>query len=416
MNGYDFDVIVIGGGPAGATAAALVAQQGHRTLLLERSPQPAFKVGESLMPATYWTLDRLGLLAAMRQSAHPVKRSVQFFSADGQATTPFYFEDHDPHESSRTWQVLRSDFDRMLLGRAAELGAEVRFGEVVEEILFEADRAVGVQLRGSGNGDRTMLSSRVVVDATGQRALLARQLDILTPQPCLQHAAFFSHFAGAQLDSGRDAGATLIYHTESRRSWFWFIPLPSQRVSVGVVGNVDYLIRERQGDPQAVFEEELARCPALAPRLESAEQLRPMQVIKDYSYGVERMAGDGWVTVGDAAGFIDPIYSTGVFLALKSGEMAADAIDEALTRDDLSGERLGSFVAEFRDGMEAMAQLVYAFYSPEFSFADFLRAYPDCRGELVGLLMGNVYRRPVDRLLTALREQLVPSVAEGTAS
>ena len=174
MQQHDIDVIVMGGGPAGATVAALVAQSGYRTVLLERAPEPAFKVGESLMPATYWTLDRLGVLEQMRQSSNPVKGSVQFFSADGRATTPFYFADHDPHESSSTWQVLRSDFDGMLLDRAAECGAEVRFGHSVLEILFQDDRAVGVRL-GNGKGAASEISSRVVVDATGQRAVLARQ-------------------------------------------------------------------------------------------------------------------------------------------------------------------------------------------------------------------------------------------------
>lgn len=407
MKKKDYDLVVMGGGPAGAVTAALVAQAGHRTALFERAPQPAFKVGESLMPATYWTLQRLDLLDKMRQSANPVKGSVQFFSADGRAATPFYFEDHDPHESSRTWQVLRSDFDGMLLDRAAECGAEVRFGHAVQEILFEDDQAVGVRIS-DGNGSATDVSARVVVDATGQRAVIARQLAILEPEPCLQHTAFYTHFAGARLDTGRDAGATLIYHTESERSWFWFIPLPDERVSVGVVGSVEHLIRGRQSDPQRVFEEELQKCAALQPRIEPARQLLPMKAIKDYSYSVDRVAGHGWVAVGDAAGFIDPIYSTGVFLALKSGEMAADALCAALDENDVSGDKLGAFESDLRQGMHAMSQLVFAFYTPSFSFGKFLKAHPDCRGQLVDLLMGNVFRRPVDDLLRALQEELAP--------
>jgi flavin-dependent dehydrogenase len=173
-----------------------------------------------------------------------------------------------------------------------------------------------------------------------------------------------------------------------------------------VVGSVDYLIRQRQGDPEEVFQEELRKCPALMPRLDGARQLLPMQAIKDYSYKVDRLTGDGWVAIGDAAGFIDPIYSTGVFLALKSGEMAADAIVAGLTEDDLSAQVLGAFEAELRQGMHAMSQLVYAFYTPSFSFGKFLRAHPECRGELVDLLMGNVFRRSVDRLLVALQKEL----------
>ena len=150
---------------------------------------------------------------------------------------------------------------------------------------------------------------------------------------------------------------------------------------------------------------------ALVPRLESASQLLPMQAIKDYSYNVDRLTGDGWVAIGDAAGFIDPIYSTGVFLALKSGEMAADAIVAGLAADDLSARKLGAFEVELRQGMDAMSQLVYAFYSPNFSFGRFLRAHPECRGELVDLLMGNVFRRSVDRLLVALQDELSSEAA-----
>lgn len=405
MNESAFDVVVMGGGPAGAVTAALVARAGYTTLVVERAAEPGFKVGESLMPATYWTLDRLGVLDEMRQSAFPVKGSVQFYSADGRATTPFYFSEHDPHESSHTWQVLRSDFDAMLLKRAMADGAEVRFGTSVKEVVFEGNHAVGVRIRGADGGTE-MIAGRVVVDATGQRALLARQLHILENEPCLQHASFFTHLSGAQRDGGRDAGATLILHTEGRKSWFWFIPLPGDRVSVGVVGSVDYLIRDRDEAPQAVLDAELSRCPALQSRLAHAERLMPVQVIKDYSYNIDRMAGDGWVAVGDAGGFIDPIYSTGVFVALKSGEMAADAICAGLERNDVSATALGVFESELRQATEAMSQLVFAFYSPAFSFGKFLENHPDCHGELVDLLMGNVFHRPVDRLIAALQEEM----------
>ena len=401
----EYDVVIAGGGPAGATVAALVARGGYRVLLLERSPAARFKIGESLMPATYWIFQRLGLLDTMRESAFPVKGSVQFFSADGRAATPFYFEDHDPHESSRTWQVLRSDFDRILVDLATAEGAEIRPGVSVKRVLFADDKATGLEVKNE-DGALEQISSRVVVDATGQSSLLARQLGILEPEPLLRHASYFTHFEGAVRGQGRDAGATLILHTETRKSWFWFIPLPDDRVSVGVVGPVDYLVGGRDADPERVFQEELSHCPALQERLGSARQLLPVKVIRDYSYSVRSFAGEGWVLVGDAAGFIDPIYSSGVYLALVSGEMAADAICDALENTDFSPQRLGAFEPDLRRGMEAMAKLVFAFYSPEFSFGAFLKRYPDCRGQLVDLLMGNVFRRPVDELLAALDASL----------
>ncbi len=289
----------------------------------------------------------------------------------------------------------------MLLDNAAEQGVDVRFGVGLREVLFDGERAVGARLEPAA-GEPIEVASRVLVDATGQSAFLARRLGLLDTEPCLRNASFFSHYTGAIRDSGIDEGATLILHTDNRKAWFWFIPLPGDVVSVGVVGPVDYLVRGRDGDPETVFAEELERCPALAPRLAPARRVMPVRAIRDFSYKSRRLAGDGWVLAGDAFGFIDPIYSTGVFLALKSGEMAADAIHDALAAGDPSAERLGRFEPELRAGMEALRKLVYAFYDPRFSFAEFLRRHPGCRRQLVSMLVGNVYRDPIDELLAAL--------------
>ncbi|MCP4202575.1 MAG: NAD(P)/FAD-dependent oxidoreductase [bacterium] len=400
----EYDAVVAGGGPAGATAATLIAQRGCKTLLIERSPAPEFKVGESLMPATYWIFERLGVLDQMKASRFPKKYSVQFFSSDGKASTPFYFRDHDAHESSQTWQVLRSEFDQMLLDNAVAQGVEVRRGVTLKDVLFDGDRAVGARVS-TGDDDPIDLASRVFVDATGQRAFLAGKLGLLDIEPSLKNAAFFSHFKGGYRDSGVDEGATIIFHTDERKSWFWSIPLPDDTVSVGVVGDISHLILGRSRDPQTVFEEELAHCPAIAARIDGAGQAMPMRAIRDFSYSSARSAGNGWVLAGDAVGFIDPVYSTGVFLALKSGEMAADSICSSLEAGDLSAQSLGSHIECYRHGVDAMRQLVYAFYDPEFSFARFLARYPGCKGELVDLLVGNVYRKPLDRIRAALAEE-----------
>lgn len=423
-----YDVVVVGGGPAGATAAALIAAAGRSVLLLEKAAEPRFKVGESLMPATWWTLERLGVIERMAESAFPAKYSVQFFASDGRPSAPFYFFETDDHESSRTWQVLRADFDRLLLDNAAEKGVEVVYGAAVSEVLFESgddggSRAVGVRASfsggrasGDGSGDggaRRDIAARVVVDATGQSALIARSLGLKKINPRLRHASYFTHFEGARRDRGIDEGATLILHTESKDCWFWFIPLPDDRASVGVVGPVEKLVAN--GDPQAVFDEQLERCPAVAERLTAARQARQVQVAKDFSYLATRVAGDGWVLAGDALGFLDPIYSSGVFLALKSGEMAADAVVSALAADDPSAERLGAFADEYLKGMKAIRELVYSFYDPEFSFARFLRRFPEAREPVVDLLTGNVFRKPVAPLLDAL-EAYRTATAEPSAS
>lgn len=403
----DYDVITIGGGPGGAAAATLLAQRGHRVLLLERAPVPRFKIGESLMPATYGTLERLGVLPLLKDSHFPKKYSVQFFNRKGKASSPFYFMETDPCESSQTWQVLRSEFDALLLDNAAAQGVEVRRGATVKDVLFdpeESERAVGVRVQPAGQPELE-ISCRVVVDASGQSSLIARKLGLRQQDPELKKAAYFTHFEGALRDPGLDEGATLVLHTEEAKSWFWYIPLPDDRVSVGVVGSLDYLVAGRPGDPQQVFDEEVERCPALKARLAGASQLFPVQATRDFSYRSSRIAGDGWVLVGDAFGFLDPIYSSGVFLALKSGELAADSIHEALRDGDLSGARLGAFGPDFAAGMEAMRKLVYAFYEDGFSFAGFLKRFPEHRLSIVHLLVGNLFH-PTGELFKDMSEMV----------
>lgn len=411
-----YDAIVVGGGPAGATAATLVAQEGHDVLLLERERFPRFKIGESLIPAVRPTLDRLGMVESLQESDFPKKYSVQFFGGSGKASAPFYFSETEGEEQSQTWQVRRADFDAMMLDNAREKGVHVVEGASVKEVLFdEADdpgdaeqparsRARGVRLR---VGDETReIASRVVVDATGQRALISRQLGLRTTDPELRQASIFTHFEGGLRDEGIDEGATLILQTRDKSSWFWYIPLPDDVVSVGVVGQVDYLIQGRDGSPQEIFDQELAICPGLQPRLENAKQLWDPKVLNEFSYMASRPAGPGWVLCGDALGFLDPMYSTGVLLALRSGEFAADCVIDALGRDDLSAGRLGAFVPRFLGGMDAFRRLVYAFYDKDFSFGRFLRRHPEHRRAIVSILVGDVFDQDFEPLFRDLGQMI----------
>ena len=409
MNAHlNHDLIVIGGGPAGSTVATLVAEQGHRVLLLEREAEPKFKIGESLIPATYWTFKRLGMLEKLQASHFPQKYSVQFYSRTGKASSPFYFFQTNPHESAVTWQVLRSEFDEMLLDNAKEKGVEVVHGVSVREVLFEGDTATGVVVQ-AANRSREILNATVIVDSTGQRSLIGKQLNLNTTEPNLKMASLFTHYEGGHRDDGIDEGATLILHTKTKDSWFWSIPLPYDRTSIGVVGELDYLLQNRRDangklDAQQIFTEELSKCTPLQQRLEGAKQLFPIQSTKDFSYRASRIAGNHWVLVGDAFGFLDPVYSTGLFLALKSGEMAADTIIEAFRKDDFSEKQLGSFGTEFVKGMEAFRKLVYAFYTKEFSFARFLSQYPEHQGGIVDILSGDVFRKDVTHIFPAMAE------------
>ncbi len=401
-----YDAVVIGAGPAGSTAATLVAKAGHRVLQLERANFPRFKVGESLIPATYDVLRRLGMLPRLRGGRFVEKHSVQFYSGDGRAGRPFYFHETDPSERSQTWQVLRSEFDQMMLENARQHGVEAQEGVGVRQVLFdEQQRAVGVEAR-FADGEQRRFSARVVIDASGQRSLLARKLGLRVTDERLKMASIFTHFEGGQRDPGIDEGATLICHSEGSKSWLWYIPMPDNMVSVGVVGPIPHLIHGRQGNPQQVLDEEIARCPGVQPRLVGARQALEVKVLNDFSYVSSQLAGDGWVLAGDAFGFLDPMYSTGVLLALKSGEMAGDAVAAALSQGDTSAARLGGFEATLRGGLNAFRRLIFAFYSPKFSFGRFLKRFPEHRPQVVDILVGDVFERDFERFFHDLEGML----------
>ena len=398
-----YDVVVIGGGPAGATVGALVAAAGHRVLIVERTKFPRFHIGESLMPESYWTFERLGMLPKLKNSDFVKKYSVQFVNASGKESQPFYFDEMNPHECSQTWQVVRSEFDRMMLDNAAERGATVWQEANVTDVTLEPSpdgglpRATGIVVQHKCEAAPHRIAAKVVVDATGTNALLSRKLGIRKPDPKLRKCSIFAHYKGARRDAGKNEGATLVLSLRNNEGWFWYIPLPDDIVSVGVVGELDYLVNGR-GTPEQTLDEEIRNCPGLDDRMTDAVRVSPVHVLSDFTYRANRCAGDGWVLVGDAFGFLDPIYSSGVFLALKSGEMAADAINEALAKGDTSGEQLGKWGHTLGDGMQAIRKLVYAFYTSGFSFGQFMRAHPEYKKNLVDLLIGDVFRPEVNAI------------------
>ncbi len=408
----NYDVIIIGGGPAGTTTAALTAEHGHRVLLLERSLFPRFHVGESLIPETYWPLKRLGLIEALKQSEFPKKYSVQFVSDGHKESAPFYFDEHNPHECSVTWQVVRGEFDEMLLQTALNRGAVVRTDGQVLDVHFDGDQATGVRVQlGEGSNKSTRdLRAKVIVDATGQSAFLANRLGLKMPDQKLKMGTVWSYYRGAHRDPGKDAGATLIMQTEGKKSWFWYIPLRDDVVSVGCTGPLNSMFSKDRGSAEEVFQEELVRCPALERRLQHATQETEFFTTKDFSYRAKQAAGPGWLLVGDAFGFIDPVYSSGVYLALKSGELAADAIHDSLKKNNLTAESIGCWQAEYVHGLEMFRKLVYAFYTPDFSFAKFLKAHPKFKGHLVDILIGNVFRPGLEDMFEAMGDVAPPDM------
>jgi flavin-dependent dehydrogenase len=406
------DVVVIGGGPSGSTAATLIAEQGHAVQLLEREHFPRYHIGESLIPETFWVLDRLGMLDKLRGSRFVNKHSVQFVSEHGRLSEPFYFADHKPHECSRTWQVLRQDFDKMMLDNAREHGVDVHEGTRVLEVLFEQGRAVGVRAVDEAGAVRE-IRCRVVVDAAGQSCMIQDRLGLREWDPVLKKAAVWTYWKGAYRDQGRDEGATMVMQTEGRKGWFWYIPLHDDVLSVGVVAPYDYLFSGRDSkDLEKIYFQEVEKCPGVKPRIATAERAGPFRAAKEYSYRSQQVAGDGWVLVGDAFGFLDPLYSSGVLLALKSGAYAAEAISEGLSRGDTSATQLGKWGPSFIAGMDRMRRLVCEFYDG-LNFGQFVRKHSDRKGLVTDVLIGDLFKPDIDELWPLLdqmkAEELKPT-------
>lgn len=414
MQATEEQVAVIGGGPAGATAATLIAQAGHQVHLFERESFPRFHIGESLMPETYWTFRRLGILDKMKQSGFQRKFSVQFVTESGKESAPFFFRDSRDHECSQTWQVTRSEFDAMLLENAREHGVKTSIGSRVLDVLFEGDQAVGLKVQ-HPDGSKQEIRTKVIVDASGQSSLISNRLKLREPDPNLRKASIWTYFKGGQRDEGLNEGATIVLHTEGKAGWFWYIPLAHDIVSVGVVSDLETLFGGELKDHEAIFYDQLEKCPGVKPRLENAQRCEGFRSTKDFSYHSKQVAGNGWVLVGDAFGFLDPIYSSGVFLALKSGEMAADAINEGFAKQDLSATQLSKWGPEFLQGMNRMKHLVYAFYEG-FNFGRFIRRYPECRKHITDLLIGDVFKDEVDEVLGPMEEVRKEMAAEAVAS
>jgi flavin-dependent dehydrogenase len=400
----DFDVIVVGGGPAGSALASILAREGRSVVVFEKDLFPRHHIGESLMPDTYWTFQRMGILDKLKQSPFVRKYSVGFANQAGKESRPFYFFEANHHESAVTWQVTRSVFDKMMIEHAAEQGASVHEGTPVSQVLFEGERAVGVEAR-MKDGSLQKFYSKVVVDATGQNAMLSNRFGWRVRDPKLKKAVLYSYYRGAHREADLNGGATLVLRTDfGSGGWFWYIPLEDDLTSIGVVADPDYLFKDRGKDLARIFDEEVEKCEPVRKRVEGAERADKIYSILDYSYRSKRCAGDGFILIGDAYGFLDPIYSSGVLLAFKMAELAADAIHEAFVRGDFSAERLGEFQPLLDRGIESMRKLVYAFYNEEFSFGKFLQRHPEHRNQIINILIGNVFKEGIDDVYEPMSE------------
>lgn len=390
----DVDVMVIGGGPAGSTVAALLAGRGFSVSVADKDRHPRFHIGESLLPLNLPLLDKLGVREAIDRIGMP-KWCAEFVSPqhDGK-TTVFPFARAWDKTIPYAYQVRRSDFDKVLLDNARAKGAEVVEGCRVEDVAFRPGERtiVRAQVKDGDAPAAFEWRARYVIDASGRDTFLANRLQTKQKNPRHASSALYGHFRNAVRNPGRDEGNITIYWFD--HGWFWFIPLADGTTSVGAVC-WPYYLRSRKSDPTTFFHETIALCPPLAARLKKAELIGPATATGNYTYRSTRTSGEGYLLVGDAFAFLDPVFSSGVYLAMSGAFFAADTVETALTNPTAARRALAEYDRKVRYGLAAFGWFVYRMTSP--SIRDLFMAPRNVlrvEEALLSLLAGDIFRNP----------------------
>src|SRR5215471_8035017 len=360
MSSSIYDVAIIGGGPAGSTAAALLARAGRRVIVFEREKFPRFHIGESLLPFSMKAFTRMGLHEKFLRAGFIKKYGGEIIGACSENGTKFYFKDGYCSQTDHAYQVTRGDFDKVLLDHARESGAHVHEQTAVEDIEFSSD---GIQLGVRSNGSFHSVRAQYLVDASGRTSVLGRQLKIKKTYDHLQKLSMFAHYDGVWRRDGIDGTLTVLVRAVDR--WFWLIPLSAERTSVGVVLDSE-TFRKSKLSAEDFLEQALAEQPTIAKRMINARRVSKVYLEADFSYRSERLHGDCWLLAGDAAGFIDPIFSSGVFLAVFSGERCADALNEVLDHPHRAKRLFAQYQRSLNRAMDVYLRFVDAWYTKEF--------------------------------------------------
>lgn len=377
-----YDVAIIGGGPAGSTAATLLARAGRRVIVIERESFPRFHIGESLLPYSMPTFERLGLRATMDRTFLP-KHGAELATSCGSREVRFHFKNGFRLAHTQAYQVERATFDKLLLDHARTNGAEVRESTIVESVAFDDEGATLQISRAAGP-----VRARYVIDASGRNTVIGTHFKLKQRYPTLNKFSVFAHWEGVTREPGIDGSLTRMVRGSDR--WFWMIPLGETRMSIGMVMDTADFRALRQA-PEEALEQAIAAEPTIMARMAAAERATPVHSTGDYSYRNSAFAGERWLLTGDAAGFIDPVFSTGVFLALASGEKAADAIEAALTNPAGRAKRFGQYEKNLDRVMNLYLRFVNSWYSHHFiEVITSPTAKFDLPGAINAVLAGNI--------------------------
>lgn len=410
MSEQNCDVLILGGGPAGSTAATFLSESGLAVAVLERESFPRFHVGESLLPHSLPLFERLGIHEQVKALPHTrVKPGAFFATADGSRLVDYRFAEALPPAIPHAYQVRRDEFDALLLSRAQKAGATVLHGWEAISPQWDSKRLSGVWVR-DPEGQQHLFRCRAFLDASGQKAFLATRMGWRFPYPKHRKVAAVSHFRGAWLPPGEGSGNITIVLT--RAGWFWFIPFADDTVSVGAVLDVGFW--QAQGkEPSQVFQRAVEQTPEAARRLANASPVLPFSAIQNFSYSVTKLAGDGFAVIGDAAGFLDPIFSTGVFIATTTAASAAEDILEALHRHGrVEAADLAPTVAVTRTLHRTFFSFIRSYYDQDFlPFFFDPRPVLDIPAAIVSLLAADVLRP--GRFLLSARFRLLQLLAAG---
>ena len=380
------EVLVIGAGPAGATIAALLAERGRDVVMLEKSKHPRFHIGESLLPLNLPMFERLGVDAEMRAIGMP-KYGAEFVSPWHGEPVTFDFGDAIDKGFPLAYQVRRSEFDQILFQNAVRKGAQPVEQCRATRVDFDEDGAL-VATR-DHDGRERQWRAKFVVDASGRDTLLASQLDAKQRNRKHNSAAIFGHFSGAKRLPGKAEGNITLFWFD--HGWFWFIPLSDGATSVGAVC-WPYYMNTRKSAPEQFFFETIALCPPLAERLRSATLTSPVTATGNYSYVAKHAAGRGYLMLGDAYTFIDPVFSTGVLFAMQSAFVGATTVETCLDRPHRATAALKAFEAAMRHGPRVFSWFIYRVTTPTLRNLFMNPRNPRLQEAVLSVLAGDIFR------------------------